>query len=98
MPLDPLYPLPMASQTALRGRRVHDPTRECPQVYDEAHNHSSLMRNDIRRFNTTVIKCRNLVILTSLDQPATIPLYVTRLRYWGINGRPTTSLVPSEKL
>jgi hypothetical protein len=39
MPLDPLYPLPMASQTALRGRRVHDPTRECRQVYDEAHNH-----------------------------------------------------------
>jgi hypothetical protein len=60
MPLDPLYPLPMASQTALRGRRVHDPTRECPQVYDEAHNHSSLVRNDIGRFNTTVIKCRNL--------------------------------------
>jgi hypothetical protein len=59
MPLDPLYLLPMASQMALRGRRVHDLTRECPQVFDEEHSHSPLMRTEIRRFNTTVNKCRN---------------------------------------
>jgi len=84
MPLDPLYPLPMASQTALLSRRVHDPTRECPQVYDETHNH---MRNEVRRFNTTATKCRKRVhSLSSLDQPATIPLYVTRLRCGRIDG------------
>jgi hypothetical protein len=54
MPLDPLYPLPMAPQTALRGRRVQDPTRECPQVYDEAR------MIEMRRFNTTVIESRSL--------------------------------------
>ena len=92
MPLDPLYLLPMASQTALRGRRVHDPIRECPQVYDEALHHSSLVRNEICRFNTAVINAGTLtIILTSLDQPATIPLYVARLRYGRIDGR-----LPSE--